>query len=310
MPGDPPGVGPDPIRSSLANLRELLFGCLEAIGARRVIEVGAGRGSLTAELLAWGAARRGEIVAIDPAPEPELSELAARRPELELIERPSLEVLGELPLADAVILDGDHNFHTLREELGQLEGAAPGDSLPLVLMHDLGWPHARRDSYHELERIPPERRQPAGGVFVVPGDPGVATGGIHFECAALVEGGTRNGTMSAVENFLTGRAELRFALVPAFFGFGALWHREAPWADALEALLADWDRNALVARLERNRVHQIAEWSRNAQLHRAIGQELAGADEAARLLERVERSRAYALARAGSRLARLLRRGP
>lgn len=310
IPGDAGLAGePDPIRSSLANLRELVFGCLEAIDARRLVEVGAARGSLTRELLAWGDARDAEVVAIDPAPEPALRELAARHPELELIERPSLEVLGELPRADAVILDGDHNYYTLREELRLIEHSVPGTRLPLVLLHDLGWPHARRDNYHALERIPPEHRRPAGSVFLAPGEPGVASGGIHYECAALEEGGARNGTLTAVEDFIGGRKELRLALVPACFGLGALWHRGAAWAGRIEALLEDWNRNPLVARLERNRVHQIAEWSRNAQLDDAVTRELARAERSAQLLARIEASRTYVLAARLSRLGRRLRRG-
>ncbi len=34
-----------------------------------------------------------------------------------------------------------------------------GIQLPLILCHDVGWPHASRDSYYAPETIPPEHRQ-------------------------------------------------------------------------------------------------------------------------------------------------------
>jgi hypothetical protein len=59
------------------------------------------------------------------------------------------------------------------------------------------------------------------------------------------------------------RAGLELAIVPAFFGLGVLWRRDARWADAVTAVLAPWDRNPLLARLERNRVFQLAQAHRN-----------------------------------------------
>jgi len=55
------------------------------------------------------------------------------------------------------------------------------------------------------------------------------------------------------------REHLRLAIVPAFFGLGVVWHREAPWADAVAEVLDPWDRNPVLARLETNRVFHLAE---------------------------------------------------
>ena len=107
---------PDENAASIVNLAEVLFACLDAVGARTVIEVGAFHGKSTRELLDWASADGARVIAIDPAPEPALRELAAERADLELVERTSIEALGELD-ADAIILDGDHNYFTLSEEL-------------------------------------------------------------------------------------------------------------------------------------------------------------------------------------------------
>ena len=47
-------------------------------------------------------------------------------------------------------------------------------------------------------------------------------------------------------------------MVPAFFGLGVAWHAGTAGAGELERILAPWDRNPLLARLEANRVRQLA----------------------------------------------------
>src|SRR3954470_527081 len=105
MPASHFPTDPDENAASIVNLRELLFACLEAVGAKTVVEVGAFHGKSTRELLEWAAGSEARLVAVDPTPAVELRELAASRSDLELIERTSIEALAELD-ADAVILDG------------------------------------------------------------------------------------------------------------------------------------------------------------------------------------------------------------
>ena len=62
-----------------------------------------------------------------------------------------------------VIIDGDHNYFTVSEELRLIAERAAGAALPLLLFHDVGWPHARRDDYYAAERIPEADRRPLAG---------------------------------------------------------------------------------------------------------------------------------------------------
>ena len=148
--------------ASLANNAELVIACLDAAQPRSIIEVGAYAGDVTRLLLDWAARSGAGVTAVDPAPEEELVELAAERSELELIRETSHDALQALPRSDAVILDGDHNYYTVREELRLIAERADGDELPLMLFHDVCWPHARRDSYYTPEAIP-EDAPPADG---------------------------------------------------------------------------------------------------------------------------------------------------
>jgi hypothetical protein len=233
---------------SMANAGELLAAVLDAAGVRSVIEVGAYAGDLTRFLLDWAEGVGATVKAVDPAPQPALVELG-ERPELELVRETSLEALPRMT-ADAVVLDGDHNYETVLAELRLL------DPVPLVLLHDVCWPHARRDDYFDVSiaRHPlvPE------GHGIVPWDEGSVEGGLPYPRSAAREGGERNGVLTAVEDWAAERGDVRFAVVPVFFGIGVAWPQDAPWAGAVEAVVAPLDRHPVVARLEANRVHNLA----------------------------------------------------
>src|ERR671914_760187 len=247
MQTDPYANDPGRWAHSLVHLAEILVPCLDVAGARSVVEVGAYAGDLTRVLVDWAAESGARVSAIDPSPQEALVELDRTRGELELLRETSLEALAHIPLPDAAIIDGDHNYYTVSEELRLIDERAPGARLPLLLFHDVSWPHGRRDDYFAPERIPEEHRQPiaeGGGLF--PGVPGVRPGGLPFRGSAAREGGDRNGVLTAAEDFVAEREGLTLAIVPVFFGLGVIWHRDAPWSDALARLLEPWDRSRLL----------------------------------------------------------------
>ena len=171
--------------------------------------------------------------------------------------------MGEVLPAGAIILDGDHNYWTLSGELRAIADRSEGADLPLLLLHDIGWPHSRRDTYYAPDRVPEEHRQPlAQDALVTPGNSGTASEGIRFEWAAEREGGPGNGILTAVEDFLAERDGLRLAVVPAFFGLGVLWAEDAPWADAVAGIVDPWDSAPLLARLEEVRIAQVVNRTR------------------------------------------------
>jgi methyltransferase family protein len=282
----------DPARwgASLAHSAELLLPCLDAAGARSVVEIGAFAGDLTRVLVDWAHGSGARVLAIDPAPQPDLEALAG----VELIRRTSLEALSEITLPDAVVIDGDHNYWTVREELRLIAERAGDAPLPLLLFHDVAWPHARRDDYHDAGAIPADARHPTagadGGLF--PGDPGVRPGGLPYPRSAAREGGPANGVLTAVEDFVGAREGLRLVVVPVFFGVGVVWDRGAPYADKLAALLDPFDRNPVLERLEANRVLHIAQ--EYALTQRTRRQEA--------VLQRMLESKAFAIAERLSKL--------
>jgi hypothetical protein len=301
---DPFANDPGHWGASLANNAELMIPCLETAGVRSIVEVGAYAGDLTRLLLDWAAGAGAGVWAIDPSPQPELVRLAEERDDLELVRATSHEGLRAIPAVDAVVIDGDHNYYTVAEELRIVAERAEGETLPLVLLHDVCWPHARRDDYYAPEQVPEGERQPVvegGGLF--PGEAGLRPGGLPYRWPAAREGGPRNGVLTAVEDFVERRENLRLAVVPAFFGLGVVWDSDAAWADEMAVLLDPWDRNPLLERLEANRVLHLA--SSHFQMREAVHAQQRAAQQE-QLLRKLLQSKTFALA---ERLSALRQRG-
>lgn len=280
---------------------DLILRCLDAVRATSIVEVGAYAGDLTRVLADWAGAAGARVIAIDPSPQDALVALAEQRLAVELRRDTSLDLLREIPMPDVLIIDGDHNYYTVREELQIVGNRAIAAKLPMLLFHDVCWPHGRRDDYFDPERIPADYRQSVAGDGrgIFPMEPGTRADGLPYPRSAAREGGERNGVLTAVEEFVADRERLQLVVVPAFFGLGAVWHRDAPWAPAVEQFLRPWDRHPLLAALEANRVRHIAEehamrvalWKVQEQQSR---QEV--------VLRRLLESRAFAVAEGLSRL--------
>jgi hypothetical protein len=263
--------------ASLINNAEVMIACLEIAAAKSVVEVGAYAGDLTHFLLDWALPHGAQVWAIDPSPQKELIELDEQRDDLKLHQATSHEALKTMARADAYVIDGDHNYWTVTEEIRLVVENDVSGEMPLLMFHDVGWPHARRDDYFAPEQIPEEYRQrtiEGGGLF--PGLSAPRPGGLPYKWPAATEGGPRNGVLTAVEDFVASDKRRRFAIVPSFFGLGIVWNSDAPYAAKLEKALAPLDRNPIIARLEANRVfhlaavhHQMMEvTAANQKLHR------------------------------------------
>jgi len=304
MSTDPQAADPNQVGYSLANVGELLTACLDASEGRSVLEVGAFKGELTALLLEWAKGSGASVAAIEPLPPEDLLAVSEAHPELELIEDTSTGPLSTREMPDAIVIDGDHNYFTLSGELRTIAARSAPAGLPLLMFHDVNWPHARRDSYYAPERVPADERQPlAENTGLAPGEPGTVADGLPFEYVAQREGGPRNGVLTAIEDFIAQHDGLRLVQVPAFFGFGVLWREDAPYDSALSELLRPFDGNPVLGRLEANRVaHLVTGHARTKRLLEAE----ATVHRQEELLRSMIASRAFAIA---EKLSTLRRRG-
>ncbi|MGH2979611.1 MAG: class I SAM-dependent methyltransferase [Solirubrobacterales bacterium] len=200
---------------------------LAAADPRTIVEIGVCEGGTTSALLKHAAAHDAVVHGIDPAPAPVVDELVHRHAGRFVLHRGrSLEVLPRLDSVDCVLIDGDHNWYTVLNELRLLARIkAPSRLFPLVFAHDVGWPYGRRDMYYDPETIPSEHRQQWRRGGMIPGQSELSddTGLSRDGCNAVAEGTPRNGVRTAIEDFIAeSDVPLRFEVLEGFFGLGIL----------------------------------------------------------------------------------------
>lgn len=251
---------PEPILFSLSHFREIILAAFEIAGVRRFVEVGSQYGMATEQFCEYAKRVNGELITIDPAPQEagrELIKKLSGQPWFRFIEQPSLEALPLVRDADAHIIDGDHNYYTVLNELEEI-ARSQGERPWLVFEHDVCWPCGRRDWYYEPARIPAEHRHPyRTGVGVTTDSSELVPGGfgdVPGLSIAVEEGGPRNGVRTAIEDFIAKHPELKFEVIPAIFGVGIIYSRNAPWADKLAELLRPYTHSPLLERMEQNRL--------------------------------------------------------
>ena len=262
---------------------------LRAAQVRRVVEIGALRGETTVRMLD-DLGPEAELHVIDPVPNFDPTEHAERfAGRYHFHEALSLEVLFELEPMDAALIDGDHNWYTVYNELKLLaEGARrAGAPLPVFVLHDVLWPYGRRDLYYAPDQIPAEFRQPFTEMGMRPGERELnPKGGLNPTMHnALVEGGPRNGVMTALEDFIAEHPEpLRLLVVPIYFGLAIVVEEERLAADpelaeVLDQLEGAEGRGALLEIAEQTRLRAMLyqhtdHYTRNAQIARLRGRYL------------------------------------
>ena len=204
---------------------------IRATRARRVVEVGALRGETTEQMLD-GLGSEVELHVIDPLPLFDPAEHEQRFPGRYFFHRDiSHNVLPGLPPVDVALIDGDHNWYTVFHELEMLSRTAreAGEALPVLILHDVGWPYGRRDLYYEPSRIPEEFRQPYRRAGM---DPNLKklwdVGGMNATLNnAEMPGGRRNGVMTALDDFMDGYDRpLRRLVLPFYFGLAIVAEEE------------------------------------------------------------------------------------
>lgn len=244
---------------SLAEFRELIFDAFAAASVRSVVEVGSEEGLFTDVLLGWASDHDGRVTAVDPAPSERVRQLARTSPLLDLSEATSHQALETLPPHDAYLLDGDHNYFTVRGELDRIAVRCAADDVhPLVLLQDIGWPTGRRDMYYNPDALPADAVLDHSYEGAVPwSDEPVGFGGFrgagHF-AVARANGGPGNGVLTALEDFLAEQPGYRAELVPYCFGLAVIFKVGSPWEAQLGEVVRPYSQNPALPRLEANRL--------------------------------------------------------
>lgn len=219
---------------------------LEATQPESIVEIGSARGINTRNLLGFCKNTGARVHAVDPLPLFDVAELQEQYGERFVFYRSlSLEVIPFLDYFDLVLIDGDHNWYTVFNELRLIEERCEklDQPFPLVMLHDIGWPCGRRDLYYDPTTVPPEHRQPYELKGLRPGVEGIVEeGGFFPQLYASREGGPRNGVLTAVEDFLERtKQQLELLKIPGLYGLGSLVPSRLKENDELVKILETWD---------------------------------------------------------------------
>ena len=239
----------------------------ETVEPKRVLEIGADAGWNTRNILSYCRATGTRADIVDPAPAPSLQAvLAEYREEHTYHCLRSVQAIPALEAPDIALIDGDHNWWTVYRELELLYGLAAHRKAapPIILLHDVAWPYARRDMYYDPDAIFPTERHAHAYIGVLPGVAELVETGMNGVLAnATHEGGPRNGVLTAVEDFIASTGvDVAFYQLPFFNGLGILIPRER-MTSPLQALVDSFylPESLLEAcvQLERNSMHLLAQ---------------------------------------------------
>lgn len=197
---------------------------------KNIVEIGADKGLNTAKLIGYANKFGGKIYSIDPVPGFDSEKWERENPEsFVMIKDLSLNVIKNINDADCFLIDGDHNWYTVYSELNEIFSTYGEKKFPLVFFHDILWPYDRRDLYYSPETIPEIYRHDYERKAILPDSAALSENGINGRLFnAKKYGGSRNGVLTAVEDFIREHSSLglEFLTHDVLFGLGMLALKE------------------------------------------------------------------------------------
>lgn len=220
------------LRSLIMNRmwNNIILPIIEKINAKYIIEIGSDTGINTKNILEYCVRNNGKLVSIDPFPKFDINQYKEYYGDIfELYKEISLDRLSLLKNYDVVLIDGDHNWYTVYNELKLIESSFANEKFPLIFLHDVLWPYARRDLYYNPETIPKEFRNDYFKKGIIKNqkfltDEGGLNQGLYN---SIEETSDKNGVLTAIEDFISeSNVDYTFIKVNIFYGLGILFPKD------------------------------------------------------------------------------------
>lgn len=206
--------------------RTIIRPVLKMVEAKSIVEIGAQNGYTTEKLIDY-VDYDGIVYSIDPFPmfdyelwEKKFGGVFKMRVGL------SLDELPNIPASDVYLIDGDHNWYTVYNELKCISKIC-GDAAPVIILHDVGWPYERRDLYYNPENIPAEYVNEYEKKGIKYGHSKLDANGINGNLYNAIECNIpQNGVLTAIEDFLKEETRYEFVKIEVCNGLGIIKHKE------------------------------------------------------------------------------------
>lgn len=238
--------------------------CLESIQAKSIVEIGSDRGLGTKKIIDYCKEYNGKLISIDPFPKYDYEEWEKESEgRFKLYKDLSLNRLPLLNQYDAILVDGDHNWYSVYNELTIIKKVFGEKELPLIFLHDIGWPYARRDLYYNPDNIPEAYRQPYEKKGILPGELNlVEHGGLNDHLNnSIYENNLKNGVLTAIEDFLNeldSPDDIGFIGMPGFFGLGIIYSKNKH-KSILDVIHSESLNYRITEEVEKERVQKLIE---------------------------------------------------
>jgi len=251
---------------------------IEKLNINFIIEIGSDYGVNTKNILEYCLKENKKMVAIDPNPKFDLDEFnEIYGDKFKLYQDLSLLILPSLKDYDCVLVDGDHNWYTVYNELKIIENSADKE-FPLVFLHDIYWPYGRRDLYYDPETIPDKYLNPYKKEAIDINTDTLANNGLNGHLNNALNSNTKhNGVLTAIEDFMEGSDfDLNFIKINAFHGLGILYEKNSKLKKIIESVIAEGNLLELV---EKNYLTKIINLQNDVKSLRGIKSSLEKVNE-------------------------------
>ena len=214
------------------------------IKPKKIIEIGSEYGINTKNILEYSHENNSYLITIDPNPKFNVEELKKEYPNIFNFKKDiSLNSLKSIDDYDLILIDGDHNWYTVYNELKIIEQKFNEKELPIILLHDIGWPYGRRDLYYNPSNIPKEYLNPYEKLGILPGKDELVKHGLNYNSNnAIYENTPKNGVCTAVEDFIKeSNINLNFKKINAYHGLGILYQEKKITTESLNKIILKSD---------------------------------------------------------------------
>ena len=212
-------------------LETIIEPILEILQVQSIVEIVTDQGKSTKKLAEYCQINNKRLHIVDPNPKYDTKVWKNQYGDaIEFYLGLSLNMIPLIDEYELVLIDGDHNWYTVYNELKLIEKRAIRQQLsfPIVILHNIGWPYGRRDLYYNPSNIPDFYRQPYQQRGMIVDSPELQnTGGLNAHLNnAIYENNLRNGVLTAIEDFLQDTDQnLNFYKVLGFHGLGIIVDR-------------------------------------------------------------------------------------
>ena len=176
----------------------------DEIKPNHIVEIGAEKGLNTLNILEYCRENNSKLTSIDPLPQFDIDYVKRKYSEnFTIYEDLSLNCLSEVENFDVILIDGDHNWYTVFNELNVINSKFQENKFPFVILHDVSWPYGRRDMYYNPDTIPFEFLNPYKKLGIYPNKTELVNGGLNNNLYNAISDNTpKNGVFTALEDFI------------------------------------------------------------------------------------------------------------